>query len=35
MWEMVTDIVSVLVLVVIYCIYHRNELYGGIDDSQA
>jgi hypothetical protein len=35
MWELITDIVSVLVLVLAYCLYHRNELYGRIDDSQA
>lgn len=35
MWEMIIDLVSVLVITVGYCLYNRNELYGGIDDPQA
>ena len=34
MLEVIIDIVAVLAISVLYCTYHREELYGRIDDSQ-
>ncbi len=34
MWEMIFDVGFCLALVCGFAIYHRNEVYGGTDDSQ-
>ena len=34
MWEAIIDSVTILVLVILYCIFHRKVIYGGTDNSQ-